>query len=63
MSNPFKKGDPVLITRGPLAGKVGSVVQVDRGSIRVAVIVLDREVPVDVRFTDLERPPSAAGSR
>jgi len=55
---PCYEGDEVLVTRGPLAGKVGKVVKVDETAhmVTLAIDIFDRETLVDVDFTRLADP-------
>jgi len=46
----YYEGDEVLVTSGPLAGKVGKVVKVDETTnmVTLVIVIFDRETLVDV---------------
>ncbi len=48
----------MLVTSGPLAGKVGKVVKVDETTnmVTLVIVIFDRETLVDVDFTRLADP-------
>jgi transcription antitermination factor NusG len=54
----YYEGDEVLVTSGPLAGKVGKVVKVDETTnmVTLVIVIFDRETLVDVDFTRLADP-------
>ena len=58
MGLPYYEGDEVLVTSGPLVGRVGKVVKVDdiTQMVTLAIDIFDRETLVDVDFTRLAEP-------
>ena len=58
MRVPYYEGDEVLVTSGPLAGKVGKVMKIDETTHMVTLVVdiFDRETLVDIDVTRLADP-------
>jgi transcription antitermination factor NusG len=58
MRVPNHEGDEVLVTSGPLAGRVGKVLKVDETAHMVTLVVemFDRETLVDIDGTRLADP-------
>ena len=56
MPTSLHEGDQALIIDGPFAGKVGTITRIDSDSATVICDVFDRDTPVEVDLSDLERP-------